>query len=152
MAKEGLFNILNNRVFFEDVRFLDLFAGIGSISLEMFSRGCRQIKAVDNHRGCVQFLQKTLDEIGAEGVELIKADALAFLRTAFDAFDIVFADPPYEFPDYDEIIRLVFDRELLSDEGMLILEHDRRRSFIEHPLFLEQRNYGGVSFSFFVNK
>jgi 16S rRNA (guanine(966)-N(2))-methyltransferase RsmD len=151
MAKEGLFNILNNRIFFEDVTVLDLFSGIGSITLEMLSRGCQQIKAVDSHRGCVLFLQKILEDIGAEGVEVVKADAMAFLRGAYETYDIVFADPPYEFPDYDEIIRLVFDRALLTPDGMLVVEHDRRRDFSQHPMFTEQRNYGGVSFSFFVN-
>ncbi len=152
MAKEGLFNILNNRFFFDDVKLLDLFSGIGSITLEMLSRGCQQITAVDNHRGCVLFLQKVLDDINADGIEVVKADALAYLRSAYATYDIVFADPPYEFPDYDEIIHLVFDRELLKTDGVLILEHDRRRDFSQHPMFNEQRNYGGVSFSFFSEK
>lgn len=151
MAKESLFNILNNRIFFEDVCLLDLFCGIGSISLEFASRGCTQITAVDNYGDTIRFLKKTVEELNIEGINIIRADALNYLRNSYGSYDLIFMDPPYEYPEYDEVIRLVFDRNLLNEEGILIVEHDRRQSFTEHPNFVEHRKYGGVEFSLFAS-
>ncbi len=153
MAKESLFNILNNKLYFEEVSVLDLFAGIGSITLEFISRGSTSVTAVEKHPECVAFLQKTIDELALdskEGVAVVRADVLSYLTKAYGKTDVIFADPPYEYEHYDEIIRLVFDRELLAEDGCLIVEHDERRSFDQHPHFKERRKYGGVAFSFFA--
>lgn len=147
MAKESLFNILNNRLFFEDVALLDLFCGIGSISLEFASRGCSDITAVDSHGDTIRFLKKTIDELQIEGINVVRADALSYLRNSYGSYDVVFMDPPYEYPEYEEIVRLILDRGLLKEGGLLIVEHDRRQSFLDHPNFIEHRKYGGVEFS-----
>lgn len=149
MAKEGLFNILTNRFFFEDIRALDLFCGIGSISLELASRGTPHIQAVDNHGPTIAFLKKTVEELHFSGIEITRADVLTYLKSAYQTYDFIFADPPYEYPEYDEVIRLVLDRELLNEGGFLVVEHDRRHSYTDHPNFFEHRRYGGVEFSFF---
>jgi 16S rRNA (guanine966-N2)-methyltransferase len=149
MAKEGLFNILANRIFFEDIRALDLFCGIGSITLELASRGTTHIQAVDNHGQTTAFLKKTVEALRYTGIEIIRADVLSYLNSSFQTCDFIFADPPYDFPEYDEVIRLVLDRGMLSEDGFLVVEHDRRHSFTGHSNFFEHRKYGGVEFSFF---
>jgi 16S rRNA (guanine(966)-N(2))-methyltransferase RsmD len=152
MAKEALFNILNNRYYFEDLSVLDLFSGIGSISLEFASRGCQNITSVDAHAGCVSFLDSTSQELEA-GLKCIKSDSASYLRKTPLTFDLIFADPPYDL-DKEEFISLVdqiMERELLKEDGVLILEHSTRMKLEDHPFFVEARKYGGSSFSFFAN-
>ena len=79
MAKEALFNILNNSYYFDDLKVLDLFAGIGSISFEFASRGCTDITAVDAHAGCINFLEKTSTSLEI-GLQTVKSDVFSFLE------------------------------------------------------------------------
>ncbi len=151
-AKEALFNILNNRYYFDDLSVLDLFAGIGSISLEFASRGVPQITSVDRHLKCVQFIEKTAETLGAS-VAVVKTDVFRFLATYKGQFDLVFADPPYSFnlEEFARIHQLVFDNKLLRAEGMLIIEHAKHTDLSDFSFFSDQKNYGGSSFSFFEN-
>lgn len=152
MAKEALFNILNNRYYFEDLSVLDLFSGIGSISLEFASRGCKNITAVDAHSGCVTFLNKTSEGLEA-GIKCIRGEALNYLRKTNERFDLIFADPPYD-QEKDEFIQLVvevIERDLLKEDGVFILEHSTRMNFEDQAFLVESRKYGGSSFSFFTS-
>ena len=150
MAKEALFNILNNRYYFDEISVLDLFAGIGSISLEFASRGCDEIISVDQHPGCVRFLEKTSLALEA-GLRCVKSNAFTFIKNSKRPFDVIFADPPYDLErsEFEKIVNLVVDRNLLKPEGSLILEHRSKMKFDEHPAFVESRKYGSSSFSFF---
>ena len=152
MAKEALFNILNNRYFLEDLAVLDLFSGIGSISLEFASRGCKNITSVDAHPGCVSFLDATSRKLEAD-IRCIRSDALSYLRKTPQKFDLIFADPPYDLDveQFIQLVDLVMERELLNEEGTLILEHSTRMKLEDSPYFAESRKYGGSSFSFFVS-
>jgi len=152
MAKEALFNILNNRYFFQDLSVLDLFSGIGSISLEFASRGCQDITSVDAHPGCVAFLDATSEKLGA-ALKCLRSDALSYLRKTPKKFDLIFADPPYDLEREDlvQLVDQVMERELLKDDGMLILEHSSRMKLEDNPYFEESRKYGGSSFSFFAS-
>ncbi len=150
MAKEALFNILNNRYYFDEISVLDLFAGIGSISLEFASRGCTDVTSVDRHPGCVKFLEKTSQALGAE-LQCLKSDVFDYLKKTGKKFDVIFADPPYDLEkaEFESLVNLVMERELLKPDGSLILEHGSKMSFAEHLSFEESRKYGGSSFSFF---
>jgi len=150
MAKEALFNILNNRYYFEEISVLDLFSGIGSISLEFASRGCPDIVSVDQHQGCVRFLDQTSESIQA-GLQCIKSDAFVYLKNTGKKFDVIFADPPYDLDksEFEKIIDLVLERNLLKPEGSLIIEHRGKMDFKDHPAFTESRKYGSSAFSFF---
>lgn len=153
MAKEALFNILNNRYYFDQISVLDLFAGIGSISFEFASRGTAQIISVDQHPGCIKFLDKTINELQFD-IQTIKSDVYRFLERSSGKFDIIFADPPYDFTDdkFQKIIDLVFEKNLLDDDGLLIIEHSNKTNLSINEYYFQSKKYGGNMFSFFENK
>ena len=150
MAKEALFNILNNSYYFDEISVLDLFAGIGSICLEFASRGTSDITAVDSNPGCVQFVDTISKELEL-GIKVVRSDAFAFLDKSARNYDLVFADPPYELGDdkYLALANTVFDRQILGPEGTLIIEHSRNTDLSAHPRYQQSRKYGSNIFSFF---
>lgn len=152
-AKEALFNILNNHYYFDEISVLDLFSGTGNISYEFASRGCENIISVDNHKGCVQFITKIAQELDFSIIPL-KSDVYDYLKKTNQKFDIIFADPPYDFTHekFTEIIRLIFENELLTNEGMLIIEHSKHTDLVENDHFSFSKKYGGNMFSFFEYK
>jgi len=150
MAKEALFNILNNQFYFQDLAIIDLFSGTGNISYEFASRGTQDITSVDMDSSCIQFISKTSKELRFD-ITAIKSDVFKFLgRTQLKA-DIIFADPPYNFNDeqFARISLLVFENELLLEGGTLIVEHSERTDLSDLPNYSESRKYGGNVFSFF---
>jgi 16S rRNA (guanine966-N2)-methyltransferase len=149
LAKEALFNILNNQFDFEDIRVLDLFSGTGNISLEFASRGVPEIIAVDRDFGCFNYLRKTSKELKLETIQAFKSDVFKFLEMETEPFDLIFADPPYDLTRIPEIAKIVFERRLLNQGGYLIVEHPSMKKLDNHPNFKEQRQYGSSSFSFF---
>jgi 16S rRNA (guanine966-N2)-methyltransferase len=151
-AKQGLFNILNNHFTWEECEALDLFCGTGSLTYELASRRCKQVTAVDISSGCCNFVRKNIKHFGLTNVITARSDTLFFLRSHTTPFDIILCDPPYEYPHYPAIPELVFSRNLLTDNGWLVIEHSKRTTFAEHPNFLQQRVYGEVNFSFFGRK
>jgi 16S rRNA (guanine(966)-N(2))-methyltransferase RsmD len=148
-AREGLFNILNNRVDFESSDVLDLFAGTGSISYEFVSRGAASVHLVEKDLRHIAGIRKIIRDLGLENIKTVHIDTRAFLKTCTVKYDIVFADPPYDLPWLKEIPDLVTGSGVIKEDGMLILEHPGNMNFSSHPLFFEHRNYGGVNFSFF---
>jgi 16S rRNA (guanine(966)-N(2))-methyltransferase RsmD len=150
-AKENLFNVLNNIIDFEDLNVLDLFSGTGSISYEFASRGAKSVMSIEKNHNHFSFIQKTIQELKFEQIQSIKSDVFRFLRNYVQKFDVIFADPPFDMKSIETIPQLVFEKELLSEEGILILEHGATNDFSEHPHFFEKRNYGSVNFSFFKN-
>ncbi|MDG1849832.1 MAG: RsmD family RNA methyltransferase [Flavobacteriales bacterium] len=149
MAKESLFNILNNRYYFDEITVLDLFSGTGNISYEFASRGTEQILSVDKNFHCVRFIEETASELGFNAINPIQADVFEFLNKHSQKYDIIFADAPYDMEGLNEIIQLVFEKKILSDYGMLIIEHPKEQNFEDQINFTEKRRYGNVNFSFF---
>ncbi|MRT15946.1 methyltransferase domain-containing protein [Vitellibacter sp. q18] len=149
-AKEALFNILRVRYYFDEMNVLDLFSGTGNISFEFASRGVPNITSVDSHHGCVQYINKISDEFEFP-ITTIKSDVLKYLEKASAKFDIIFADPPYDFDisQLNQILSLVFENQLLKEEGLLILEHSKLIDLSGEQHFNEARKYGGNVFSFF---
>jgi len=148
-AREGLFNILNNLVDFEDLRVLDLFAGTGSISCEFISRGSGEVIAIDNNYQCSRFIEKMATELKTDNLVAICMDAFQYLERSNESFDLVFADPPYNMEGIEQIPELVFKKNLLRENGLFILEHSKHHDFSAHPRFSQKRVYGNVNFSFF---
>lgn len=149
LAKEALFNILQNRMDFQGLSVLDLFAGTGSITFEFASRGAGRVVAVDQHGKCVKFVKETASELGLAGIETVRADVLRFLKGRAEAFDVVFADPPYDLPALPQLPAMVLDGGFLAQDGLLIVEHPRMRKLAEHPAWQDTRNYGNSAFSFY---
>ncbi len=148
-AREGLFNILNNRVDFEKVTVLDLFSGTGSMSYEFASRGVLAVHLVEKDPRHISGIRRIIKELDLENIKPIHIDVKTYLRACSIKYDIVFADPPYELSWLKELPDLVTGAGVIKDEGFFVLEHPRGISFAGHKLFFEHRNYGGVNFSFF---
>lgn len=149
-AKEALFNIIYNNYDFEDLVVLDLFSGIGSISLEFFSRGAEDITLVEIDKKHVQFINKMVQELEAfDSIHTIQLDVFKYIKTCTRKFNMIFADPPYSLEKGLEIPNLVFEKELLLPGGMLILEHQKKIPAPEHEFYKETRNYGNLNFSFY---
>lgn len=149
LAKESLFNILNNKIEFQDKTALDLFTGTGSLAYEFCSRGCKQVIAVDQNYQCVQFVKKTALDFGMEQLKVVRSEAFRFIKNSPMKFDIIFADPPYNLENIREISLTVFEKQLLNHSGWLIVEHPKEVDFTKQEHFVEHRKYGHVNFSFF---
>lgn len=152
MARESLFNILNNYVDYEECSVLDLFAGTGAMSFEFVSRGVRDVTAIDINSQCTDFIKQSANQFAVSNLRVVRADVFDLLKRANRRFDIVFADPPYAIEGLATLPDLVFAKELLTEDGIFILEHPREYQFEEHPHFWQHRNYGKVNFTFFANK
>ena len=152
LAKEALFNILNNQFDFEKIKVLDLFSGTGNISLEFASRGVTTVISVDRDFGCYNYLKTIAKQHDLMAIRTIKADVFKFLELETEQYDLIFADPPYDLPQLNVIASNVFDRNLITSDGYLIVEHPSMKKMDNHPNFLEQRKYGSSSFSFFGYK
>ena len=149
-AKESLFNILNNYFYFDSISVLDIFAGTGNISYEFAARSATGVIAVDINPSCVNFINRTAQTLSFDKLTALKIDALSFLGRCRQKFNIIFADPPYDWDGYNEIPKLVFEKELLLPDGFLVIEHDEHKDFQNHPKFFQQRAYGKVNFSIFA--
>jgi 16S rRNA (guanine(966)-N(2))-methyltransferase RsmD len=152
LAKESLFNILEQQYYIEDTVVLDLFAGTGNISYEFASRGAERIISVDINETCVRFIKKVAEEYSFDRLQAVRAPALRYLKFTNLSFDIIFADPPYNLDRLDEIAEITFKRALLKPGGILIVEHSSSWNFSSHPAFREERKYGKVHFSFFTEE
>ena len=153
MAKEALFNILNNQYYFDDISVLDLFSGTGNISYEFASRGTECITAIDANYGCIRFINQTAESFNMP-IKTIKSDVYKFLESSKQKHTIIFADPPYgfEIDEFSKIPQLVFQNELLEDHGLLIVEHSKHTKLDTLEHFSYSKSYGGNMFSFFENE
>ncbi|MBD5214193.1 MAG: methyltransferase domain-containing protein [Bacteroidales bacterium] len=149
-ARENIFNVLENLVDFDsEPDALDLFAGTGAITLEFLSRGCRMVTAVEKATTQYNFIRRVASQLNVTNLRLIKGDVFQFVRTCSQKFDIIFADPPYDLPDFGEIPGLILESEMLKDDTIIIIEHSKNYDFSSLPHFLEHRAYGSVNFSIF---
>lgn len=152
IARESLFNILNNYVDYEDCAVMDLFAGTGAMSLEFVSRGAKEVTSIDINNQCTDFIKASAKQFGVNNIHVVRADVFDLIKRAYKKFDIIFADPPYALENLPQLPDLIFEHDLLTDDGIFILEHPRDYHFEEHPHFWQHRNYGKVNFTFFAQK
>lgn len=148
-AKEGLFNILSNSYDFEEISFLDLFSGTGSISFEMASRGCTNITAVEMNNLHSSFIKKSAADYKFEGFNVVRHNVFDFIEICRLSYDIIFADPPYDLDKLELLPDKILNGSILKEGGLFILEHSGSYSFDNHPNFLRCKKYGNVHFSFF---
>jgi len=151
-AKEGLFNILNHRYHLNEFIVLDLFAGSGSVSFEFVSNSVNHIHCVDTNLKIINHLKNTAFKLKCNNITMFKNDALRFLKQTNEKYNLIFADPPYDYPNYLQLIETVFSTKKLLKNGILIVEHDKKNNFAKNEAFTELRTYGKTNFSFFTNK
>jgi 16S rRNA (guanine966-N2)-methyltransferase len=151
IAKEGLFNILQNNLDFSQLKTLDLFGGTGSISYELASRGADDLTIVEKDNQMHAFIKKTAEALGIENIKVVKSDVFRFIEQCQEKFDFIFAGPPYALKNIDDLPRLVFERQLLNDRGWFILEHTPANNYEQFPFYKMSRNYGTTIFSIFEN-
>ena len=151
-AREAIFNILVNRIDFENTDVLDLFSGTGSISYEFASRGVKSVHLVEKDFKHFSFIRKMVADLKFDTIKPFHSDVRVFLKSCKLYFDIIFADPPYDLEWLKTIPDLVIKSGLLKENGFFILEHPRDMSFSSNKYFFEHRNYGSVNFSFFKPK
>ena len=152
-AKENLFNVIENLICWDELTALDLFAGTGSISFELLSRGCRHVTAVELDFAHAGFIGKVAKELKADNFELIRGDVFRYLRSGSKTpFDFIFADPPYALSELSDLPRLIIEEDLLAKDGLFVLEHPKQYNFSSQPGFFQQRTYGSVNFSLFLGK
>jgi 16S rRNA (guanine(966)-N(2))-methyltransferase RsmD len=152
IAKEGLFNILQNNLDFEELKTLDLFGGTGNISYELASRGVNELTIVEKDTQMFSFIKKTSESLGLKNFKVVKSDVFRFIEQCREKFDFIFAGPPYALQNIDDLPRLIFEKELLNENGWFILEHTPKNDFESFPFFKSARNYGTTIFSIFVNQ
>lgn len=152
MAKEGLFNILQNRMPFEGISTLDLFGGTGSISYELASRGATDLTIVEKDAVMLAFIKKNMAALQIQNCKVLSMDVFQFLHTCSSAFHFIFAGPPYALTTIDELPKIIVAKELILPKGFFVLEHTPRNNYTAYDGFLFQRNYGTTVFSFFGKK
>lgn len=152
VAKEGLFNIIENNISISGLKSLDIFGGTGSISYELASRGAADLTIVEKDSRMYEFIQKSVGELNIENCKVIKMDVFRFLENANEKYDLIFAGPPYALKEIDELPRIIRDKNLLNKNGWFILEHTPANNYEKEPMFKTMRNYGTTVFSIFINK
>jgi 16S rRNA (guanine966-N2)-methyltransferase len=148
-AKEALFNILENKLEWDECNVLDLFAGTGNISAEFLSRGVNKVLSIDKNPICIKHMHLFKKELKDENWFIQRNEVNHYILKCEEKFEVIFADPPFGLKGLRELIDRIFEEGVLTEEGMLIVEHGKEDSFSDHPKITSVRDYGGVNFSFF---
>ena len=151
VAKEGLFNIIENNISIEGIKTLDIFGGTGSISYELASRGAADLTIVEKDPKMAEFIKSKIDEFKMENCKVVKSDVFRFLENCSEKYDFVFAGPPYALKNIDDLPQIIREKKLLAEGGWFILEHTPANNYEHEQLFKTSRNYGTTVFSIFVN-
>lgn len=151
MAKQGLFNMLDNNYNFENLKVLDLFGGTGSISYEFASRGCQDITTVEIFPKCANFIKDTVKKHKIDAIKVMQMDVFDYIKNCQQQYDVIFAGPPYPLPNLNTIPDLIFEQNMVEGEGWFILEHNPNHDFRKHPNYYKQKNYGSTIFAIFTN-
>jgi 16S rRNA (guanine(966)-N(2))-methyltransferase RsmD len=149
IAKEGLFNVIQNNLEVEELVTLDLFGGTGCISYELASRGCPNCTIVEKDPVMYEFIKKTAALLKLENFQVIKSDVFKFIMTCSHQYDFIFAGPPYALTNIDDLPKLIFEKKLLNPGGWFVLEHTPRNDYKQTNHYKTERNYGTTIFSIF---
>ena len=148
-VRESLFNILDNHFYFHEIAFLDLFAGSGAISFEMYSRGCRDITTVDSSASYMRHIEAVSEERNMEGHCLVNDDAFKYIDWESRRFDLIFADPPYALPRINELPDHILRAGILVEDGYFVLECGSSHDFSQHENLIKFKRYGQTGLWFF---
>lgn len=150
IAKEGLFNMLQNMLDFESLKTLDLFGGTGAISYELASRGAQELTIIEKDEQMFNFIKKNIEALQLKAIKAIKMDVFKYMLQCKEQHDFIFAGPPYALQAIDDLPKYVFEKQLLKPEGIFVLEHTPRNDYQHHPNFYRMKNYGTTIFTFFL--
>lgn len=151
VAKEGLFNTIQNMIELEGIKTCDLFGGTGSISYELASRGAAELVLIERDQASINFIKKTAKELGIEDImQIIRGDVFKFMKQSKEQYNFIFAGPPYALQNIDDLPLLVFEKNMLAPGGIFVLEHTPRNDYQQHPQFTKMKNYGTTIFTFFT--
>lgn len=149
IAREGLFNVIQNNLDIEELVSLDLFGGTGCISYELASRGCTDCTIVEKDPVMYEFIKKTAAVLRLENFKVMKSDVFKYIMTCPHQYDFIFAGPPYALTNIDDLPKLIFENKLLKPGGWFVLEHTPRNDYKKTAFFKTERNYGTTIFSIF---
>ncbi len=150
IAKEGLFNIIENNLEIESLKTLDLFGGTGAISYELASRGAKDLTIIEKDSIMYEFIKKTSASLGFENFKVLRSEVFKYINTCHEKYDFIFAGPPYALTTIDDLPKLIFEKQLLNSKGWFILEHTPRNDYKKTPHYRTERNYGTTIFSIFI--
>jgi 16S rRNA (guanine(966)-N(2))-methyltransferase RsmD len=149
-TKESIFNLIESRVFMEGTIILDLFAGSGNLGFEAISRGTKHVTSVERDAQNVKQIEKTAKEFGIENqMRIVCSDVQKFLNGMATPHHFIFCDPPYDYPFMDDLVDQILSQNWLTEEGWLILEHDKYKDFKDHPNCTFSKAYGRTIVSIF---
>lgn len=150
IAKEGLFNVIQNNLEIDTLTILDLFGGTGCISYELASRGAADITIVEKDNQMYDFIKKTSQDLNFTNFKVVKSDVFKYIETANRQFDFIFAGPPYALPNIDDLPKKIVEKKLLNPGGWFVLEHTPRNDYKKYAHYKTERNYGTTIFSIFI--
>ena len=152
IAKEGLFNIIQNNIDITSIESLDLFGGTGCISYELASRGAQQLTIVEKDPKMYEFIKNTSQQLEFKNFHVVKQDVFGYINTCSNQYDFIFAGPPYALATIDELPKLIFKNKLLKKGGWFVLEHTPRNDYKKFEHYKTERNYGTTIFSIFIQE
>lgn len=122
-TRETIFNLLSNKISFDEISALDLYGGSGALGLETFSRGAKSVTIVENNFSVAKNLQKNIDDLHAsEFVKIYKSSALQFVSKCEEKFDLILADPPFFKYDVYDVVKIILERKLIRHDGLMMIE------------------------------
>jgi 16S rRNA (guanine(966)-N(2))-methyltransferase RsmD len=152
IAKEGLFNIIQNNIDITQVKSLDLFGGTGCISYELASRGAEELTIIEKDLKMYDFIKKTAGALQFNHINIIKQEVFSYIKTCQQQYNFIFAGPPYALATIDELPKLIFEKKLLLPKGWFVLEHTPRNDYKKFEHYKTERNYGTTIFSIFIQE
>ncbi|MEN9951482.1 MAG: hypothetical protein RLY85_2234 [Bacteroidota bacterium] len=152
IAKEGLFNVIENNLDLSEVKSLDLFGGTGSISYELYSRGVRDLTIIEKDAAMYEFIRKSASQLKIPELKVYRSDVFKYMRECKEQFNFIFAGPPYALGNIEDLPKLVFSQNLLHENGWFVLEHTPRNDFRSAPFYSSERKYGTTIFSIFIQR
>src|SRR5690625_7264951 len=142
-AKEGIFSMIDARIYLDNYRIMDLFSGSGSLGFEAISRGASHCTFVDNEALHMNQISKLAREFGvASQVRAVTSDVTEFLQQNRESYDLIFADPPYNYLGFDELVEEIISGGHLEKEGRFILEHDKYSDYSSRPEGVHNKTNG----------
>ncbi|MBS96967.1 MAG: 16S rRNA (guanine(966)-N(2))-methyltransferase RsmD [SAR202 cluster bacterium] len=149
----ALFNTLGDLII--NTTLLDIFAGSGAIGIEALSRKASSVDFLEKDPQLCNMINNNLEKLKLQNsCKVFQGNATSILKQLNSKYDFIFADPPYEYKNKEEILSIIEKSELLNPEGMIILEHRSNENINETLLNIEKfdvRKYGDTQISFYKN-